>query len=149
MRSWARTHKNVSVLDNRHIPLSAPLTTRCSVQSKIQELSDQVTEVTTKNGSIISQMQELQREKATLEEALAGQAAQLQRLTSEYMLMRARSVSNMFLPSSTLQFDPSEDVILKYPASTSDGCAEHVLLPSSDIQQCASSLLPGSSGAEK
>lgn len=109
------------------------------LQSKIQELSDQVTELTTKNGSNIAQMQELQREKATLEEALAGQAAQLQRLTSEYMAMRARSVSNMFLPSSTFQFDPSEDVVLKYPASASDGCAEHVLLPSSDIQQCASS----------
>lgn len=107
------------------------------MQSKIQELSDQVTELTTKNGNNVAQMQELQREKGTLEEALAGQAAQLQRLTSEYMVMRARSVSNMFLPSSTLQFDPSEDVILKYPASTSDGCAEHVLLPSSDIQQCA------------
>lgn len=106
-------------------------------KSKIQELSDQVTELTTKNGSNIAQMQELQREKATLEEALAGQAAQLQRLTSEYMAMRARSVSNMFLPSSTFQFDPSEDVVLKYPASASDGCAEHVLLPSSDIQQGA------------
>ena len=117
------------------------------MQSKIQELSDQVTDVTTKNGTIISQMQELQREKAQLEEALSSQAAQLQRLTSEYMMMRARSTTNMFLPSSTLQFDPSEDVILKLPSSTSDGCAEHVLLPSHDIQSCASSLFFG--GAEQ
>jgi predicted nuclease with TOPRIM domain len=107
------------------------------VQSKIQELSDQVTELSTKNSNNAAQIQELLHNKSTLEEALASQAAQLQRLASEYMSMRNGSVSNTFLPSRTLQFDPSEDVVLKYPTTTTDGCAEHVLLPSSDIQQCA------------
>eukprot|EP00892_Ulva_mutabilis_P012201 jgi/Ulvmu1/9353/UM050_0105.1 len=104
-------------------------------KSKIQELSDQVTELTAKNASNAQQMQELAQVKNALEDALRNQGSQLKRISTEYMVLRARSVSNVFLPSSTIQFDPSEDVILKYPASTTDGVSEHVIVPSSDIQQ--------------
>lgn len=107
------------------------------VQSKIQELSDQVTELTAKNASNAQQMQELAQVKNALEDALRNQGSQLKRISTEYMVLRARSVSNVFLPSSTIQFDPSEDVILKYPASTNDGVSEHVIVPSTDIQQYA------------
>lgn len=112
------------------------------VQSKIQELSDQVTELTAKNASTSQQMQELAQVKSSLEDALRTQGSQLKRISTEYMVLRARSVSNVYLPSSTIQFDPSEDVILKYPASTSEGVSEHVIVPSSDIQQCATKSLP-------
>lgn len=110
------------------------------VQSKIQELSDQVTELTAKNASSAQQMQELAQVKTALEDTLRNQGSQLKRISTEYMVLRARSVSNVFLPSSTIQFDPSEDVILKYPASTSDGVSEHIIVPSTDIQQCDTSL---------
>lgn len=116
-----------------------------AVQSKIQELSDQVTELTAKNASSAQQMQELAQVKNALEDALRNQGSQLKRISTEYMVLRARSVSNVFLPSSTIQFDPSEDVILKYPASTSDGISEHVIVPSSDIQQWVPGLFPNCS----
>lgn len=112
------------------------------MQSKIQDLSEHVSELQQRNEALQKQFQELSQANATLEMATKLHRAQIQRLVQELAIERSRSASNIFVPSSTIQFDPAEDVFLKYPATVAEGTAEHLpILSSSDIRGCALSLI--------
>lgn len=101
------------------------------MQSKIQDLSDQVTDLQQRNAALHKQVQELLLNSSSLESALGTQADQLQRMCQEYALIKGRSMSHIYVPSSTLQFDPAEDLFLKYPATAASSPAEHINLATS------------------
>jgi chromosome segregation ATPase len=105
------------------------------MQNKIQDLSDQVGELQQRNADLLKQAQELTLANGNLETTITRHRAQIQYLVQELALERSRSLSNAFLPSSTIQFDPAEDVFLKIPTSLAGGTAEHLqILSSIDIR---------------
>ena len=113
------------------------------MQSKIQDLSDQVTDLQQQNAALHKQVQDLLLNSSSLEAALGTQAEQLQRMCQEYALIKARSLSHIYVPSSALQFDPAEDLFLKYPATAAASAAEHInLATSGDTKGCAAASRP-------
>jgi hypothetical protein len=118
---------------------SSTLSDGLLVQQKIGELSEQVIELQQDKAIQSKKEQELLLSNEALRAALCSQSEQLKQLSNEFSLFQSWSISNMYVPSSSLQFDPSEDILLKYPVTAPNGTAEYItLINSCDIKECVS-----------
>jgi hypothetical protein len=92
----------------------------------VRELQEEADAATGREGA-------LEAKNATFADALRGQAEQLRAVCADLAALQAAggaapAAAAAAAAAAAVQFDPSEDILLKYPVTAANGTAEHIWL---------------------